>query len=64
MLFIREGSNDKFMFVGDCKCLSHTDTGDLVNLVLELKQYDALKTEAGADYRNVVSTQNAYKYDD
>ena len=52
------------MFIGDCKCLSHTDTGDLVNLVLELEQYDALKTEAGVDYRNIVSTQNAQQYDE
>mmetsp|Transcript_1248 Transcript_1248/g.1764 ORF Transcript_1248/g.1764 Transcript_1248/m.1764 type:complete len:925 (+) Transcript_1248:1276-4050(+) len=64
LLFIREGSNDKFMFIGDCKCLSHTDTGDLANLVLELEQYDELKTEAGVGYRNIVSNQNAHQYDD
>jgi len=61
LLFIRGTSKDKFMFCGDCKCISHAENNDLLNLVLELKQYDKLKTDINGEassYMNMVSYHN------
>ncbi len=79
LLFIRGSTKHKFIFCGDCRCASHTERSDsLVNLVLELNQYEDLVSmdpsaeakEDGEDdkghstYMRIVSDQNLQEYDD
>ena len=63
LLFIRGSTKEKFTFCGECKYSAHEEKGDLVDLLLELKNYDAL-FEKGHDgepsvYMNVVAQNTA-----
>jgi hypothetical protein len=51
LLFMRGSTKGKFIHCGQCKCDSHriNEENDLVNLVLELKQFEDLKKDIDGD---------------
>jgi len=60
-LFLRSSTKERFMFCGKCKCTGFSVKGNLVDLVLELYEYQNLKVsslEGNSPYLDMVMNNN------
>ena len=65
LLFIRGSKREKFSFCGECEYSAHIEKGDLVDLLLKLKHYDALSKKGrngeASVYMDVVARNTSAK---
>ena len=69
LLFIRGSSSGKFISCGECTCDNHrvNEDNDLVNIVLELKQFEDLKEDVNGEmstYMRLVSENLSSEVED